>query len=88
MKYEGLRKLRWGFFAAAAVGIAGTPSAILTAISSAKADHRPIIPFAGAVVIRLLVISFFLKIWWETKKESRASNQGHAPTDILPTAPP
>ena len=78
MKYEGLRKLRWGFFVVAAIGIADTPSAILTAISSAKTDHRLIIPFAGAVVIRLLVIGFFLKIWWETKKKSPTSKQGNA----------
>ncbi|OLB27394.1 MAG: hypothetical protein DMG41_34110 [Acidobacteria bacterium] len=78
MKYEGLRKLRWLFCLAAAIGIAYTPSAILTAISSAKSDHRLIIPFAGAVVIRLLVIGFFLKIWWETKKKSQASKQGNA----------
>ena len=74
MKYEGLRKLRWLFFVVATIGIAYTPSAVLTAISSARADHRLIIPFAGAVVIRLIVIGFFLKVWWETRKQSRASN--------------
>ena len=75
MKYEGLRKLRWLFFLGAAIEIAYTPSAILTAISSAKSDHRLIIPFAGALAIRLLVIGFFLKIWWETKKKSQAPKQ-------------
>lgn len=65
-KYEGLRKLRWLFFVGAVIGIVSTPSAILTAIVSATADHRLIIPYAGAVVIRLLTIGFFIKIWWET----------------------
>ena len=62
----------------ATIGIADTPSAVLTAILSAKADHRLIFPFAGAVVIRLLVIGVFLKLWWETKKKSQASNHGNA----------
>ena len=75
MKYEGLKKLRWLFFALAAIGIAYTPYAILTVFSNATSDHRLIIPFAGALVIRLLFIGFFLKIWWETGKKSGKTPQ-------------
>jgi hypothetical protein len=75
MKYEGLKKLRWLFFALAAIGIAYTPSAILTVISNATSDHQLIIPLAGALVIRLLFIGFFLKIWWETGKKSGKTPQ-------------
>jgi hypothetical protein len=74
-KYEGVKKLRWLFFALAAIGLAGTPSAILTVVSNASSDHRLIIPFVGALVIRLLFIGFFLNIWWETGKKSGKTPQ-------------
>jgi hypothetical protein len=80
MKYEGLKKLRWWFFALAAIGIAYTPSAILTVFSNATSDHRLIIPFVGALLIRLLFIGFFLKIWWETGKKSGTSSNLDGPT--------
>ena len=80
MKYEGLKKLRWLFFAMTAIGIAYTPSAILTVFSIATSDHRLIIPAAGALVIRLLFIGFFLKIWWETGKKSGTSSSPDSPT--------
>jgi len=80
MKYDGLKKLRWLFFALAAIGIVYTPSAILTVFSNAASDHRLIIPFAGALVIRLLFIGFFLKIWWETGKKSGATSNPDGPT--------
>jgi hypothetical protein len=69
-KYEGVKKLRWLFFVLAAIGIAETPSAILSAYLNATSDHHLIIPFIGALVIRLLLIGFFLKVWWETGKKS------------------
>src|SRR5437899_7513145 len=69
-KYEGLKKVRWLFFALAAIGIAGTPSAILPVLSNATSDHRLAILFVDALVIRLLFIGFFLKIWWEAGKKS------------------
>lgn len=81
VKYEGLKKLRWLFFALAAIGIAYTPSAILTVLSIARSDHRLIIPFVGALVIRLVFIGFFLKIWWETgKKSGTTSNPNGLPS--------
>jgi hypothetical protein len=80
MKYEGLRKLRWLFFAVAAIGIVYTPSAILTVFSITRSDHRLIIPSVGALVIRLLFIGFFLKIWWETGKKSGTSLNPDGPT--------
>ena len=80
MKYEGFKKLRWLFFALAVIGIAYTPSAILTVFTNAMSDHRLIIPFAGALVIRLLFIGFSLKIWWETGKKSGATPNPDGPT--------
>jgi len=80
MKYESLKKLRWLFFALAVIGIAYTPSAILTLVSDATADHRLIIPFTLALVIRLLFIGFFLKIWWETGKKSGTTSNQDSPT--------
>ena len=67
MKSEGLRKVRWAAFALAAIGILQTPFVIANAVSGATADHRLIAPFVGAFAIRVLVISFFLKIWWDTR---------------------
>lgn len=66
MKYEGVKKMRWIFLGLAVIGIVQTPFVIPPAISSAIADHRLIIPFVVALVIRILFIGFFLKIWWET----------------------
>lgn len=80
VKYQSLKKFRWLFFAAAVIGIAETPSAIQIGFSNAKSDHLQIILLAGAVVIRLLVICFFLKIWWATRKISRTNSSPNGPT--------
>jgi hypothetical protein len=73
MKYAGLKKFRWAFFVFAVLGIADTPIEISRAASHASADHRLIFPFLGAFLIRFLVIGFFLKIWWDTRKRSETA---------------
>jgi hypothetical protein len=75
MKYERLKKLRWLCFALAAIGIVQTPFVVLPAIPTAISDHRFIFPFAGALVIRFLVIGFLFRIWWKTGKTGADSNQ-------------
>jgi hypothetical protein len=59
--------------ALAAVGILQTPFVIPGALSQAIADHRLIAPFVGAFAIRVLVIGFFLKIWWDTRASTHSS---------------
>jgi len=73
MKNEGLRKVRWIAFALAAVGILQTPFVIPNAVSKAITDHWLIIPFVVAFAIRVLVIGFFLKIWWDTRASADSS---------------
>lgn len=74
MKSEGLRKIRWIAFVLAAVGILQTPFVIPGAVWAAIADHRLIAPFIGAFAIRVLVIGFLLKIWWDTRAGADISN--------------
>jgi hypothetical protein len=64
-----LRKYRWLFLALAAIGIVGTPSAIVSAVRTVG-DHSTVFlitVFGLAFLIRLFMISFFLKIWWDTR---------------------
>jgi hypothetical protein len=67
MKTEGLRKVRWIAFALAAFGILQTPFVIPGAVSQVIVDHWLIFPFVGAFAIRVLVIGYFLKIWWDSR---------------------
>ena len=67
MKSAGLKKIRWIAFGLAAIGILQTPFVIPGAVSQAISDHRLIAPFAGAFTIRILVIGFLSKIWWDTR---------------------
>ena len=80
MKYAGLRKYRWLFFALAAIAIAQSPFAIFTAISSATIDHRMILPMIIAFAIRFTFIGFFLKIWWDTRSSAAPSGEIAATT--------
>ena len=73
MKYAGLKKFRWFFFALAVIGIGQTPFVVRPALSDALADHRVLFPFLLALVIRVISIGFFLKIWWETRPSAGAS---------------
>jgi len=79
MKTEGLRKVRWIAFALAAVGILQTPFVIPGAVSQAIADHRLIVPFVGAFAVRVLVIGFFSKIWWDTRASANSSPDSSNP---------
>ena len=79
MKTEGLRKVRWIAFALAAVGILQTPFVIPGAVSQAVADHRLIVPFVGAFAVRVLVIGFFSKIWWDTRTSANSSPDSSNP---------
>jgi hypothetical protein len=83
VKSEGLRKVRWIAFALAAIGILQTPFVIPGAVSQSIADHRLIALFLGAFAIRVLVIGFFLKIWWDT----RASVENRSPDSSNPKKP-
>jgi len=80
MKYAGLKKYRWLFFALAAIAIAQSPFAILTAISSATTDHRMILPMIIALSIRFTFIGFFLTIWWDTRSSAGPSSEIAATT--------
>ncbi|HEY6388450.1 MAG TPA: hypothetical protein VIX91_22450 [Candidatus Acidoferrum sp.] len=80
MKYAGLKKYRWLFFALAAIGIIQTPFAILSAISEARADHRLILPLLLALTIRFAMLGFFSKIWWDTRSSSETSSNLPSPT--------
>jgi hypothetical protein len=82
MKSEGLRKVRWIAFGLAALGILQTPVVIANAISTAGTDHRLIAPFVMAVVIRVVLIGFFLKIWWDTRADATASPTSPKPTGM------
>jgi hypothetical protein len=70
MKTQGLVKFRWLFFVLAAIGIIETPFVIPGAVSRAIVDHRLIIPFVMAFAIRVLVIGYLLKIWWDTRSSA------------------
>jgi len=82
MKSEGLRKVRWIAFGLAALGILQTPVVISNAISQAGADHRLIVPFVMAFAIRVVLIGFFSKIWWDTRADANASPTSPKPTGI------
>jgi len=82
MKSESLRKVRWIAFGLAALGILQTPIVIANAISHAGADHRLIAPFVMAVVIRVVLIGFFFKIWWDTRADAPASPTSPKPTGM------
>jgi hypothetical protein len=56
-----------------------TPFVVLGAVSNAIADHRLIAPFVGAFAIRVFVIGFFLKIWWDTRASADSSPHGSNP---------
>jgi hypothetical protein len=79
MKSAGLKKIRWIAFGLAAIGILQTPLVIPGAVSQAIADHRLIAPFVGAFAIRVLVIGFFSKIWWDTRASAETSRDGPNP---------
>jgi len=80
MKYAGLKKYRWLFFALAAIAIMQSPFATLNAISSATIDHRMILPMIIALSIRFTFVGFFLKIWWDTRRSPGPSSEVAATT--------
>ena len=67
MKNSALRKYRWWFFALAIGGIIQSPFVIPPGVAQAVNDHRLILPFGLALVIRFSVIGVLLKVWWDTR---------------------
>jgi hypothetical protein len=82
MKSEGLRKVRWIAFGLAALGILQTPVVISNAISKAGADHRLIFPFIMAFAMRVVIIGFLSKIWWDTRADANAVSTSARPTGV------
>jgi hypothetical protein len=58
-------RMRWGWFAIAALGILQTPTAIIHAIQFANSYHRLAPVMVLAFAIRIAMIWFFLRLWWQ-----------------------
>jgi hypothetical protein len=74
-----MKKFRWGWFAVACFAILTTPGAVIDAIQLFRSDHRLGFILPVAFVIRVGMIWWFLKLWWDTRasekdKEGSESN--------------
>jgi MFS superfamily sulfate permease-like transporter len=59
------KRMRWLWFAFAALGILQTPTALSNAIHVANSEHRLAPVMVLAFVIRFGMIGLFLKLWWQ-----------------------
>ena len=75
MKSPALRKYRWWIFAFAIAGIIQTPFVLPSALLQGANNHRLILPFGMALVIRFAVIGFLPKLWWDTRPATANASQ-------------
>jgi len=62
-------RMRWLWSAIAIVGIIGTPNAIIGAFNLGK-SNLALSPIAiVALIIRVVMVWFLLKLWWQFRPE-------------------
>jgi hypothetical protein len=74
-KHPIWRRVRWGWFVIALIGILMTPGAVMSAIESYRSDHKWawILPIAFS--IRFAQIWFFLWLWWKYRPSTQTNSE-------------